>query len=66
MTALSETIAVEGDLLEAVLSVDLDDPIRRIEISRRVWFVGTGTSQHAAELGAWMFAAGAQLKRLMQ
>jgi glucosamine--fructose-6-phosphate aminotransferase (isomerizing) len=58
MTALSETIAVEGDLLQAVLSVDLDDPIRRIEISRRVWFVGTGTSQHAAELGAWMFAAG--------
>jgi glutamine---fructose-6-phosphate transaminase (isomerizing) len=58
MTALSETIAVEGDLLEAVLSVDLDDPIRRIEVSRRVWFVGTGTSQHAAELGAWMFAAG--------
>jgi glutamine---fructose-6-phosphate transaminase (isomerizing) len=58
MTALSETIAVEGDLLESVLSVDLDDPIRRIEISRRVWFVGTGTSQHAAELGAWMFAAG--------
>jgi SIS domain len=58
MTALSETIAVEGDLLEAVLSVNLDDPIRRIEVSRRVWFVGTGTSQHAAELGAWMFAAG--------
>jgi glutamine---fructose-6-phosphate transaminase (isomerizing) len=58
MTALSETIAVEGDLLEAVLSVNLDDPIRRIEISRRVWFVGTGTSQHAAELRAWMFAAG--------
>jgi glutamine---fructose-6-phosphate transaminase (isomerizing) len=58
VTALEETIAAEGELLEAVLSVDLDAAVARIEPAARVWFVGTGTSQHAAELGAWMFAAG--------
>jgi glutamine---fructose-6-phosphate transaminase (isomerizing) len=55
MTALSETIAAQGDLLEPVLTVPIDAAAERIERSDRVWLVGTGTSQHAAELGALMF-----------
>jgi glutamine---fructose-6-phosphate transaminase (isomerizing) len=55
MTALSETIAAQGDLLEPVLAVPIDAAAERIERSERVWLIGTGTSQHAAELGALMF-----------
>ncbi len=55
MTALSETIAAQGDLLEPVLSTPIDDAAERIGRSARIWLVGTGTSQHAAELGALMF-----------
>ena len=55
MTALSETIAAQGDLLEPVLTVPIDAAAERIDRSERVWLVGTGTSQHAAELGALMF-----------
>lgn len=58
MSALGETIAAQGDVLEAMLSVQLDEPVAVIEPATRVWFVGTGTSQHAAELGAWMFSPG--------
>jgi glutamine---fructose-6-phosphate transaminase (isomerizing) len=58
MTALSETIAAQGDLLESVLSVPVDDAAERIGRSERLWLVGTGTSQHAAELGALMFGPG--------
>jgi glucosamine--fructose-6-phosphate aminotransferase (isomerizing) len=57
-TALSETIAAQAGLLASVLSVNLDHAVERLERSRRVWFVGTGSSQHAAELGAWMFESG--------
>jgi glucosamine--fructose-6-phosphate aminotransferase (isomerizing) len=56
MTALAETIAEQGELLEAVLSINLDAAAERIEPARRVWLVGTGTSQHAAELGGWLLA----------
>ena len=58
MTALSETIAAQADLLESVLSVPVDDAAERIGRSKRLWLVGTGTSQHAAELGALMFGPG--------
>jgi glucosamine--fructose-6-phosphate aminotransferase (isomerizing) len=57
MTALEETIAAQGDLLESVLRVDVGSAAARIEPAPRIWLVGTGTSQHAAELGATMFAA---------
>jgi glucosamine--fructose-6-phosphate aminotransferase (isomerizing) len=57
-TALSETIAAQAGLLASVLSVNLDRAVERLARSRRVWFVGTGSSQHAAELGAWMFESG--------
>ena len=58
MTALAETIAAQADLLESVLSVAVDDAAERIGRSNRLWLVGTGTSQHAAELGALMFGPG--------
>lgn len=58
MTALAETIAVQAELLEPILSLDLDDAVERVEPAERILLVGTGTSQHAAELGAWMFASG--------
>ncbi len=57
MTALAETIAAQAELLEPVLRLDLSDALARIEPARRIWLVGTGSSQHAAELGAWMFGA---------
>jgi glucosamine--fructose-6-phosphate aminotransferase (isomerizing) len=58
MTALSETIAAQAEVVEAVLAMDLDDAVARMQGARRVCFVGTGTSQHAAELGALMFEPG--------
>ena len=58
MSALSDTIAAQAALLEAMLSVEIDGAVATIEPCRRVWLVGTGTSQHAAELGAWMLAPG--------
>jgi glutamine---fructose-6-phosphate transaminase (isomerizing) len=63
MTALAETIAAQGDLLDEVLSLSLDDAADRVGGAKRVWFVGTGTSQHAAELGAWMFGPGPRSAR---
>jgi glutamine---fructose-6-phosphate transaminase (isomerizing) len=58
MTALSTTIAAQARLLEPVLESDLGDAVARIGPARRIWLVGTGSSQHAAELGAWMFGSG--------
>ncbi|MDQ2894486.1 MAG: SIS domain-containing protein [Actinomycetota bacterium] len=58
MTALAETIAAQAERLAAVMTVELDEAVSQLEPARRVWLVGTGTSQHAAELGAWMFAGG--------
>ncbi len=58
MTALAETIAAQPELLESVLSIPVDDAAERIGRSSRLWLVGTGTSQHAAELGALMFGPG--------
>jgi glutamine---fructose-6-phosphate transaminase (isomerizing) len=58
MTALAETIAAQPELLESVLSIPVDDAAERIGRSNRLWLVGTGTSQHAAELGALMFGPG--------
>jgi glutamine---fructose-6-phosphate transaminase (isomerizing) len=58
MTALAETIAAQPELLESALAVPVDDAAERIGRSRRLWLVGTGTSQHAAELGALMFGPG--------
>jgi glutamine---fructose-6-phosphate transaminase (isomerizing) len=58
MTALADTVAAQRELLEPVLALDLGDALARIQPARRIWLVGTGSSQHAAELGAWMFGSG--------
>ena len=61
MTVLQETIAAPAGLIEHMLDVDVDHAAVRLSPARRIWLVGTGTSQHAAELGAWMLAAGARV-----
>lgn len=55
-TALERQIRSQPDELERLLREPLPhDVIERIRQARRLWIVGTGTSQHAAELGAMMF-----------
>jgi glucosamine--fructose-6-phosphate aminotransferase (isomerizing) len=56
MSALAETIAIEGRVLRHVLDLDLTPAVARLEGAERVWLVGTGTSEHAACLGAAMLA----------
>ncbi|HVX32982.1 MAG TPA: hypothetical protein VHA80_07565 [Solirubrobacterales bacterium] len=54
MTALAETIAIQGRVLRHVLDLDLAPALARLEGAGRVWVVGTGSSEHAARLGAAM------------
>ncbi len=56
MTALAETIALQGRVLRHVLDLDLTSAAARLEGAERIWLVGTGTSEHAACLGAAMLA----------
>jgi glucosamine--fructose-6-phosphate aminotransferase (isomerizing) len=58
MSELSTTIAGQPERLRDVLSLPLDRALATLEPTRRIWLVGTGSSQHVAELGAWMFAGG--------
>lgn len=53
-SALARTIAEQPAALERVLALDLGPASARLAVARRIWLVGTGTSQHAAELGALM------------
>ena len=55
MTALEETIRAQPRLLQDMLGADLGDVPERLAGARVIWLVGTGTSQHAAELGAALF-----------
>lgn len=55
-TALEHAIRSEPDELQRVLDTPIPhDAIERLRQAHRIWLVGTGTSQHAAELGASMF-----------
>jgi glucosamine--fructose-6-phosphate aminotransferase (isomerizing) len=54
MSALAETIAIQGRVLRHVLDLDLGSAVARLESAERIWLVGTGTSEHAARLGAAM------------
>lgn len=62
MTALRRAIAGQGDLLEEGLTIDLEPWADQFDGARRIWLVGTGTSQHAAELGARMFEAAGDVR----
>ncbi|HEX3360132.1 MAG TPA: SIS domain-containing protein [Solirubrobacterales bacterium] len=54
MTALAETVANQGAVLRHALELDLDSSAAKLAEAERVWLVGTGTSEHAALLGAAM------------
>jgi glucosamine--fructose-6-phosphate aminotransferase (isomerizing) len=60
VTALEATIRLQPDLLERMMRADLGDLPERIGRARRTWLVGTGTSQHAAELGAMLLRGARQ------
>lgn len=54
-TALERQIRSQPDELERLLHEPIPhDVLERIRQARRLWLVGTGTSLHAAELGALM------------
>ncbi len=55
-TALLRMINSQADALERMGQLDLAAPAAVLEQASRIVIVGTGTSQHAAELGAMMFA----------
>jgi glucosamine--fructose-6-phosphate aminotransferase (isomerizing) len=60
-TALAQTIAAQPEALSRILGIQLTEPVRALAGADRIWLVGTGTSQHAAELGALMLRdAGAE------
>ena len=53
-TALLRMINSQADALERMAGLDLAGPAAVLAQASRVIIVGTGTSQHAAELGAMM------------
>jgi glutamine---fructose-6-phosphate transaminase (isomerizing) len=53
-TALHRMISQQADALERMAGLELSGPAATLAAARRVLIVGTGTSQHAAELGAMM------------
>src|SRR5215467_10318988 len=55
-TALLRMINSQADALERMGQLDLAGPAAVLGQASRIVVVGTGTSQHAAELGAMMFA----------
>lgn len=55
-TALLRMIGTQADALERISGLDLAGPVAVLAQASRVIVVGTGTSLHAAELGAMMLA----------
>ena len=53
-TALHRMIRAQADALDRIAELDLAAPAAVLAAARRVVLVGTGTSQHAAELGVMM------------
>jgi glucosamine--fructose-6-phosphate aminotransferase (isomerizing) len=53
-TALHRMIRSQADTLDRIAGLDVSGPAAILAAARRVIIVGTGTSQHAAELGAMM------------
>ncbi len=56
VTELERAIRAQPAELRRVAGLELGAEARKLAGHERVWLVGTGTSLHAAELGAWMFA----------
>jgi glutamine---fructose-6-phosphate transaminase (isomerizing) len=65
-TALERQISSQPEQLEAVLAEPLpSSAAERLRDANRIWLVGTGTSQHAAELGAVMLQEAGRDARAM-
>src|SRR6266568_7672371 len=65
-TALEQAIRSQPDELQRLLDEPLPhDAVERLGQAYRIWLVGTGTSQHAAELGASMFHAAGRAAHAM-
>jgi glutamine---fructose-6-phosphate transaminase (isomerizing) len=56
MTGLEQAIHGQPDALRRLAGLELPAHARRLGDCDRIWLVGTGTSSHAAELGAAMLA----------
>jgi glucosamine--fructose-6-phosphate aminotransferase (isomerizing) len=56
-TALLRMILSQGDALDRMAALDLAEPAGVLAGATRIILIGTGTSQHAAELGAMMLEA---------
>jgi len=56
VTELEAAIRAQPDELRRLAALDLPPAAKRLAAGERVWLVGTGTSWHAAELGAAMLA----------
>ncbi len=56
MTELERAIRAQPDELRRLAGLELPPDARRLAAGERLWLVGTGTSLHAAELGAAMLA----------
>lgn len=54
-TGLIEAINSQAEGLEGVAERDLETWAEQLAGCRRLWLIGTGSSQHCAELGALMF-----------
>jgi glucosamine--fructose-6-phosphate aminotransferase (isomerizing) len=53
--ALLRMIGQQADALDRISELDLAGPAATLAGASRLILIGTGTSQHAAELGAMMF-----------
>ncbi len=66
MNALETMIARQGEALRAVAALDLEAALETLRGPGRVLLVGTGTSFHAAELGAAVISAGGTRARAVE
>ena len=60
VSLLTRTIDAQPDVLAAVLEIDLRRAAATLADTDRLWLVGTGTSQHAAELAALLLGTPAR------
>jgi glutamine---fructose-6-phosphate transaminase (isomerizing) len=65
VTALERMIGRGADVLSQVAGTDVDDAVARLAGASRVLIIGTGTSHHAAELGAGLLCGGGVDARAM-
>jgi glucosamine--fructose-6-phosphate aminotransferase (isomerizing) len=56
LSELEAAIHAQPDELRRLAGLELPRAAKRLAAGERLWLVGTGTSWHAAELGAAMFA----------